>query len=105
MSSSIAVRQFVALARGEMAVRKVNNPFRVVMVVEQKRYCTRCCGARTFDVIFKRGVLFMEIEIEMAAICRACGKVVGEQTLRVHWVGPSTTPFDDAQGSAQDGGK
>jgi len=103
MSSSIAVRQFVALARGEMAVRRVNNPFQVMMVVEQRRYCLRCNGSRTFDVIFKRGELV--VMVETAAICRMCGNVVGEQALRVHWVGPSTTPFDDAQGSAQDGGK
>jgi len=86
MSSSIAVRQFVALARGEMAVRKVNNPFRVVMVVEQKRYCLHCCGARKFDVIIKRGELLLEVET--AAVCRCCGEAIAYPILpRMEWIG------------------
>ena len=85
-SSSIAVRQFIALAKGEMERRKPDNPFRVVYVVQQQRYCLRCCGPRTFDVIFKLGALVQEVET--AAICRACGKALAHPDwARVHWVG------------------
>lgn len=73
-SSSITVRQFVALARGEMERRKEGNPFRVVCVAAQQRYCLRCCGVHWFDVIIKRGRVVAEVET--AAICRACGKAI-----------------------------
>ena len=69
-----------------MAVRKERNPFRVVCVVEQKRYCLHCYGARIFDVIFKVEEYFGEVE--KAAICRACGKAIAHPDLaKVHWIG------------------
>lgn len=84
MSSSIAVRQFVRLARGEMGVQAVGNPFRVVCVAGQERYCLQCCGKRWFDVIFKRGRL-VEVE-ETAAVCRCCGEAVAHPDLvKVSW--------------------
>ena len=49
--SSIAVLQFVALARGEWGVQKVRSPFRVESVTAEERYCLRCCGVRWFDVV------------------------------------------------------
>jgi len=89
MSTSIAVLQFVALARGERAVRKPRNPFQVAFVEEQSRYCLRCCGLRTFDVIFTRPANF-----ETAAICRCCGEVVAHPDLeKVNWVEAPRAPL------------
>ena len=83
MSSSIAVRQFVALARGEMERGGERNPFRVVCVAQQERYCLSCYGARTFDVIYGQGE---SLAFEKAAICRTCGKALAHPSLaKVNW--------------------
>ena len=87
-SNSIAVRQFYALARGEMGIQKPRNPFRVATVGEQVRYCLRCCGPRHFDVIIG---LTNSMAFEKAAICRCCGKVVAHPNYsKVHWIGPAS---------------
>jgi len=86
MSSSIAVRQFMALACGEMEIRAPRLPFRVAAVSAQERYCLRCYGIRTMDVVFKQTT--MGGMLETAIICRACGKVLAYPGMaRVHWIG------------------
>lgn len=49
--SSLAVRQFVDLARGWVGVHTPTTPFRVVSVTAEERYCLTCCDVRMFDVI------------------------------------------------------
>lgn len=77
--TSLAVRQFVELARGEREVREAANPFRVVRVSEGRRYCLGCYGVRWQDVVegFRShpltgaGVPGDRFEL---MICRCCGK-------------------------------
>ena len=84
MSTSIAVLQFVALARGEMEVQAPRLPFRVAAVMAEERYCLGCCGKRTMDVIFGQAESLI---FEKAMVCRCCGKVVAHPELaRVAWL-------------------
>jgi len=83
-SSSIAVRQFMALARGEMEIQAPRLPFRVAAVMAEERYCLGCCGKRTIDVVFgqRESMIF-----EKAMVCRCCGKVMAHPELaRVTWM-------------------
>lgn len=63
--SSLAVRQFVDLARGDMPVHAPNQPWQVESVIDVEGYCLRCCDVRIFDVVSGRG--------RAVAFCRACG--------------------------------
>jgi hypothetical protein len=72
--TSLVVRQFVAILRGEVAVHEPVNPWRVVAVqAVEKKFCLACFGVRRFDqVVVKSGqVLFTAL-----AVCRCCGAVV-----------------------------
>lgn len=66
--SSLAVRQFVDLARGWVAVHTPATPFRVESVTVEERYCLRCCAVHNFDVVRGAG--------HEAAFCRCCGMEV-----------------------------
>jgi hypothetical protein len=78
--ASIAVLQFVALARGEWGVQVPQSPFRVVGVTAEERYCLGCCGVRWFDVV--EGVRWQvsggKCQVSggkcQVVICRCCGK-------------------------------
>lgn len=65
--SSLAVRQFVALMRGEMAVQAVVRGRGAVWMYAAERYCLRCCGVRMFDV-----GLGADGEV-VVRVCRSCG--------------------------------
>ncbi len=70
---SWAVRQFMAIARGEVAVHEPKNPVAVVRVVTDERYCLGCCGVRVHDLVvaWHGGQLFTAL-----THCRACGGVM-----------------------------
>lgn len=94
MSNSIAVRQFLMLAGKSIPVQKPCNPFRVVSVVAEERYCLHCCGKRHMDVIYGQNPHFLNagqangLVFEKATICRACGKVIAHPSLaKVKWIG------------------
>jgi len=62
---SLVVLQFIELARGERKVRPF-NPFRVVAVRAEERYCIDCGDVRWFDIVY---ILGSERRFE---ICRCC---------------------------------
>ncbi len=68
-STSLVVRQWFAVAVGELPVHSPCNPWPVREVVHESRYCMRCNGERNFDVVHG-------VNGHIAAFCRACG---GEQ--------------------------
>ena len=49
-STSVAVRQFVAILRAEVPVHEPRNEFETVAVEAEMRYCLKCFGVRTFDM-------------------------------------------------------
>ncbi len=65
VGTSLAVRQFVDLARGDLPVHTPNQPWRVESVEAVEGYCLRCCDLRCFDVVSGKG--------RTVAFCRACG--------------------------------
>ena len=69
--TSLAVLQFVVLARGEWAVQAPTSPFRVEAVTAEERYCLGCCRVRRFDVV--EGFRVPSIRCQVV-ICRCCGK-------------------------------
>lgn len=71
--NSLAVRQFMAIARGEVAVHEPKNPVAVVRVVTDERYCLGCCGVRVHDLVvaWHGGQLFTAL-----TYCRTCGGVM-----------------------------
>lgn len=71
MSASLAVRQFVGLARGEMVRQSPRNRFRTVAVRGEKRYCLHCKGMQWTDVIWywPFGSTLM---LEAGHVCRSC---------------------------------
>ena len=70
--TSLAVRQFAAVARGEVGVHRPHNPFAIVRVVTDERYCLGCCGVRVHDLVvaWHGGALF-----DALMYCRTCGGV------------------------------
>ncbi len=64
-STSMAVRQFTSAAFGWSPVHAPSQPWRVVAVIEEKRYCLGCYGVRNFDVVVGEGRKFL--------VCRCCG--------------------------------
>lgn len=68
VGTSIVVRQFCAVAFGWMPVHKPTQPWKVERVAVERRYCLKCFGERTFDVIFG--------DQHQAAVCRCCGEEV-----------------------------
>ncbi len=75
--TSLAVRQFVALLRGEDVPHEPRNPWRVEAVRVEMRYCMSCCGERWFDVIKAKttGDQGKTLPISIAK-CRCCGAEV-----------------------------
>lgn len=69
-STSLAVRQFVAVAFGWAPVHAPSQPFRVEAVTMEERYCLACFGARRMDVIRGEG--------REVAVCRCCGAEFGK---------------------------
>lgn len=67
--TSLAARQFLALARGEMAIHAPRNEFVTVAVEREERFCRRCYAERVWDVWHGRhdGLAFA------LGRCRACG--------------------------------
>lgn len=49
--SSLAVRQFVDAALGWTPVHVPSQPWRVVMVLVEVRYCPGCCAEHGHDVV------------------------------------------------------
>ena len=72
--TSITGRQFMAIASGEVAVHKPRNPFRVVSLQAEERYCFSCFGIRWFDIFEGHGYR-LELPCR-AAFCRCCGAEV-----------------------------
>ena len=80
--NSLAMVQFMELARGEREVQEPRNPFRVEAVKAEERYCLGCCGVRWFDVVMGfmgqgSGVTCQvgaihELPVQMLAMCRSC---------------------------------
>jgi len=77
--NSLAVRQFLELARGERRVQKPRNGFRTQAVKAEERYCLGCYGVRRHDAWYGlrkaevKGMGLMEFGFSMAW-CRCCGK-------------------------------
>ena len=71
-SVSVAVRQFVAIARAEVAVHVPANEFVTVAVEAEMRYCLKCYGVRTFDMWRGRS----EGREFLLGRCRCCGAEV-----------------------------
>lgn len=78
---SLTVSQFMALARGELAVQVPANGFRVESVRAEEHYCLHCLKVRTFDVIYGTSNRLPMFEIDLGMDvpfsikrCRACGK-------------------------------
>lgn len=69
--TSLAVRMFVMIARGEVPVHKPDNSFRAEQMMAEERYCLDCCGVRWQDVI----VGLVEGTRVKVTYCRTCGKV------------------------------
>lgn len=73
--TSLAVRQFMAFARGEDVPHEPSNPWRVEEVtVEGKRYCSSCYGDRWFDVVQAVTCDGKSVTIRR---CRCCGAEIG----------------------------
>lgn len=70
--TSLAVRQFAAVARGEVGVHRPSNPFAIVRVETRERYCLVCGNVRWHDVVvgWHGGALF-----DALMYCRTCGGV------------------------------
>ena len=71
--TSLAVKHFVAFARGDDEPHAPINPWMVRSVVPARQYCLKCCEARWFDVI--RAVTVDQKLISISK-CRACGTEV-----------------------------
>lgn len=72
--TSLVVRQFVAIVRGEVPVHAAVNEFKTETVEVVERYCIKCFTTGAWDVWVGRheGLNFK------LGRCRCCGK---EQTL------------------------
>lgn len=68
--SSLAVRQFSAIARGDVARMRPANDFRVGRVFVEDRYCSHCLGIRWMDVVQD------DAGVERLAVCWCCGEVL-----------------------------
>lgn len=55
-------------AFGWLPVHSPSQPWKVERVAAERRYCLKCFGERTFDVIFG--------DQHYAAVCRCCGEEV-----------------------------
>lgn len=65
--TSLAVAQFLAIARGVMPKQKPMNSARVSAVRVEERYCSYCYGMRWFDVVR------VETWLIWFHRCRCCG--------------------------------
>jgi hypothetical protein len=78
--TSLAVLQFLVLARGEWTVQAAKSPFRVEMVTAERRYCLKCFGVRVHDVVSGFGLDTSRESggatrpLKKLVICRFCGK-------------------------------
>ena len=71
--NSLAMVQFMELARGEREVQEPSHPFRVEAVKAEERYCLGCCGVRWFDVVMgQRSAVSGQLSEEILAMCRSC---------------------------------
>jgi len=68
--TSLAVRQFCKLVRGERSVQKPSHGFRVEELRTDERYCLICFGVRWFDVIY--GCQGSGVRGQVS-VCRCCG--------------------------------
>lgn len=68
--TSLAVRQFMALVRGEEEPHQPNNPWQVEKVVAEERYCRNCYGVHWFDIVLGRGQDGRRTALYQ---CRGCG--------------------------------
>lgn len=67
--SSMAVKQFIALARGSMVPHAPHQPWRVVEVVMVEHDCEDCHCVQIFDVVIGEGS-------RKFSVCRCCGSEV-----------------------------
>lgn len=67
--TSLAVRQWVELARGEREVAAPRWMFRIEAVRAEERYCLRCCDVRRFDVVISKQ---SHLTWKRLAVCRCC---------------------------------
>ena len=71
--TSLIVRQFLALARGEVAVQVPANGFRAEAVKPEEHYCLKCLGVRWFDVVYGVSGITCQVRGVMMKWCRGCG--------------------------------
>jgi hypothetical protein len=67
--TSLAIRQFCAAAFGWVKPHSPSQPWRVVRVTWEERYCMGCFDVRKFVVIEGEGGRSL-------AVCRVCGEEV-----------------------------
>jgi hypothetical protein len=72
--TSLVVRQFCAVAFGWQPVHLPSQPWKVERVAAERRYCLKCFGEMTFDVVFG--------DQHWAAVCRCCGEEVRDDVER-----------------------
>ena len=72
--TSLVVRLFMDVVYGRTAVHVPQNEFVTVAVEVEVRYCLKCFGVRTFDVII--GQRTVGGGRRQAAYCRCCGAEV-----------------------------
>jgi len=72
--TSLAVLQFVELARGERTVMRPHNLFRVDAVRAEEHYCLHCFGVHWFDVVYGVQVSGARCQVKR---CRFCGTESG----------------------------
>lgn len=70
IGTSLAVRQFFAIASGRVAVHRPVSEFRVVKAEAEECYCLYCFGIFWHDML--RGA------VRTVRVCRVCGLGVEE---------------------------
>jgi hypothetical protein len=75
--TSLAVLQFVELARGERTVMRPHNLFRVEAVRAEEHYCLHCFGVHWFDVVYSSPLIVGGWPSVKVKRCRHCGTESG----------------------------
>lgn len=70
VGTSLAVKQFMAFARGEDVPHEPSNPWHVTAVVPALKYCLSCCGSRWFDEV---QAVTADGKTILIYRCRVCG--------------------------------
>ena len=77
--TSLAVRQFLSLVRGEIERHEPQNRDRVSQVIAEERYCFSCFSTRIHDVVCGSSDHILDVRLPRRtefriAYCRVCGK-------------------------------